>query len=355
MKPLTICPALLLLFACSYPDNSGRIESLKVLESCTLGKCIEGDQQLTDMLDYTKDKSSPTGLNHRVNQLYNSMKQADSASVWLVSELNSLRSGIIRKPHSKVEHLNTPISLEYSSKVELDSDALPSKDRMDRIIEEIEIYRDEICKILIESQLVSSPKEPYYFRIKSVASFSSKEGKTRKLQEALSNSRICEDDMYGVLQIMEILTEKKSTWESMLSSNDNWIDLSMALLSIQQKILKARWMVFTYINMRIGCRAGYNFTRISPIVSGTTNAQPNDTIRFNVYLAAYNEYRDPLSEVQMVQGGTFIKTEKGKSVIEVVVPQSGEIEVKGKLVNTLKNGLKRYHPWSHKIKVVEPK
>lgn len=353
MKFLSICFTSLLLIACSSPVDLGKIESLKVLESSALGSCAQGDEQLGRVKDLLTDKFDSELYLKRVKALNENMVNADSLSISLMNDLNSLRSEIIKQKSSDLDRPNKPCKLEYSKKVKLNTKALPSRKSITRIIKEIEVYRNELCEILVESRKVGLNQEPYEFNTPKLKEFNTDEQKTKSILASLENSRINEEDLNDIISIMECLTKSEDTWEAMLSNKENWVDLSMGILSAQHQILEARRIALRRMWVRIGCCDDFNFSKVSTVVHGATNALPNDTVRFNVYLAAYNEYQDPKVEIVLSGNGRYLGNENGQCLVETVVPVSGKIEVTGKLIRTMKNGVKTYHPWSHTIDVLE--
>lgn len=354
MKTLLISTLSLLLFSCSSPDNKGQIESLKVLQTCTIAEFHHGSEKLNTIEYRVNDRSQPDAkrLITKYEILLNSMKAIDSLSAPLMNKLNSIRGSIVKSKLEKEWNPSQPATIEYTLESEYIKSALPTDDEIGEIITSIEAYRNELCRIIIEKIYFELFGETRVFVAPEIALFKNEKQKIKLIDTQLQRSEIYEDDMNGLKMIMDILTKKDKTWRSMLANDENWIDQSMSLLSIQELILWARTIAFSNLQYRISFCGESTFTKVVPIIIGSSNALPNDTVQFQVFLGGYNEYSEP--EIKMSKGGRFLKNENGKCFIETVVPTSGEIEVNGELLYSLKNGSRRHIPWSHKINVIKP-
>ena len=351
MKLLTICFTSILLFSCSSTDNTGRIESLKVLESYVLDKYSQTAQELFEIYYTYRDKSNPEPFAKKVAFLYEEMAAVDSLDLLINNKLNALRGMIIHQEISYSNESERPNLLEYSSTTRLDDSAVPSEKQVSLIIKDIEAYRDKLCTSVVESYLTDTNTEPYSFSPFKIDNFKNDKQKVKLIRKGLEKSTICEDDMHAITSIMELLTERKSTWEAMLTSDDDWINLSMGILSIQQKIISAECIALRKMNNRISNCASFNISKFTPIVQGSTVALPGDTVTFEVLLAGHDEYADYQANVS--NGARLVRYENGKAIFEAIIPDSGELNLTGGISVLLKNGdYTNPMKWSHSIYVV---
>lgn len=351
MKLLLFCLISILLFSCASPDRTGQIETLKVLQTAVQFEFANGEQRLGTMKDILADKSRPEGMTSRMGNMLSAMENIDSISSYLMQKMNGLRSQVLNQKATNKERPNRPIELEYSPNLTFHKRSLPEEKEIKTIMKEIEKYRNELCRIIVKSNVPRTGKSEKHFSTPKLSKFENEEQKTKSIDYALKKSDMYDEDLYGVRQIMLILSKQNETWQAMLTNNENWVDFSMSILSIQNLILQARTRAFYTIQMRYtNCRE-YYFTEMKPIIVGSSNALPNDTVQFQVYLGAYDEYTE--RDYTVAKGATVKKTDDGKGLIETVVPASGEIEVKGDIIYQLKNGDIRKYPWSHNIRVIK--
>jgi len=354
MKFLLLCLPFLVFLSCSEPDNTGRIEALKALESFARSESFRGSENLYNMEMMCMKVSEPDRSHSKMITLGNHLFQADSLSIELIDRLNKLRKIALGKPTKESERKNVPDEIDYSLTTELSADAFLNEDEVDRLIKDIEKYRDLLCEKVATSQLSSGKtREPYYFQTPKILSFTSEKEKHRLIKEELKKSKINIEDVVTIFHIIDVLTKKKSTWKALLSTEQDWIDYSMSLLIIQQHIMEARWRAFATINSRIAHCATFEFTNIEPVVDGPSIGFVGDTIQFEVFLAAYHRLKE--QEASIENNGKLLKFENGKALFEVVLPESGELELNGALTNLTKSGKRYPRTWSHTIKVIEPK
>lgn len=342
------------MISCSNEEDKGQIESLKVIQHCTLGEYFFGNERMYVLESIVSDKSASDRYHQRINELLSLMKQIDSLSYPLVSEMNLIRLNVVKQESSKVINEakpNFPVFIDYDSDINFSSNGLPSDEDITRIIEEIESYRNELCTVIIESyQGLVDGVSPVFVAPKKVK-FKNDIDKSKLITSALKKSRISIEDQNVVLEVMTLLTKQDDDWRVMITSDQNWIDISMSLLSIQNILLRSRSIAMSWVASKRGCNADYNFTNFSPIVIGTSNAFPNDTVQIQVFSGAYNAYVNP--QVNIFEGGTLIKTQDGKGFIQTVIPETGEIEIRGEIIYINKSGKARATNWSHKIQVLE--
>lgn len=349
MKLLFFCLISLLLFSCSSSDRTGQIESLEVLQNATSSQYAKGQEAYWKIDIYTADKTEPEGSKRFLNSLKDLLDGADSLCDPLMSELNAIRRKIVNQKGAKMRQASRPISLEYSSKFTLNKNVIPNEDDIAEIIKKIEAYRNELCRIVVESYPPRTYGKASKFVKPKLAKFENETQKGKAIDAALKTSTIFPDDIYYVKEIMSILTKQEKVWTAMLTNDENWINLSMSILSVQNLILSARSKAFGKVENRFGSCADFLSTDVLPIIVGSSNALPNDTVRFQVFLAAHNQFLE--QNVLISKGGRFIKLEDGKGIVEVIVPESGEIEITGEIKRPRKSGGYWSTPWSHKINV----
>lgn len=357
MKTLLTSIICLLLISCSSTDNKGQVQSLSVLQYCTLGEFAFGEGKRSRLEAALEDRSSSEAYQGRMNELLSLIQSIDSLSYPLMSELNTLRTNIVEYESSQEnsgerDHKpNYPVSMDYSSNMILTSSALPGKEDVKRIIREIELYRNYLCTIIVETYPNLFDGSDPQFVIPNISTFKNDLEKKKIIELELKKSQIADDDKIVVSTIMNILTKSDDDWEAMIMNYQNWVNYSMSLLSIQNIILQARSEAFSWVIYNMGCVADYNFTNFSPIIIGSSKALPNETVQFEVFSGAYNAYANP--DVNIFNGGRLIKTEFGKAYIETVVPESGDVEIKGEIIYVSKSGERRATKWTHKIQVIK--
>jgi hypothetical protein len=355
MKTILLCVLPLLFLSCSELDNTARIESLKVIESFARSESFRGQEKLLDMELMSLDVTEPDKIQSKVIMLENHMNQADSLSVKLIDHIDKLRKKALGKSVSGSEEKNVPDELDYSPNQTLSRNAFLSEEEAKNLINDIEEYRNLLCEKITTSQLFSElMKEPYYFKTPQISKFNTEEEKHRLIKNELKKSNINQEDLNCIFEIMNILTKKRTTWMALLSNEQDWIDYSMSLLTIQQQILEARWRALKNMSVRISYCATFEFTDVEPVVNAPSLGFSGDTIQFEVFLAAYHRLKE--QEASLENNGEFLKFENGKAHFEVVLPESsGELELNGELTNLTKSGRRIPRSWAHTIQVIESK
>lgn len=359
-------PLLVILFSCKKENDPGKIFALETLQSNTLEIYADGEEKFAMIKEMTEDKTYPKDFRSKIQKFHGHFNEIDSIIGIYISKIEEMKINMfnsfgeelsIKKEASilhydfKLEKKSRPYCFEYSNvKYTGSGDILNSKNK-ETLAKSFKDLRRKICQIIEQSNNVLWNNEHYYFfKDPSINHFENQKDFLQKFEKALQNSNVALDDKEAIAKIYYLLSKTDKQWESILDEHDDWKDDINIIISLENNILQARAMAFSLMRYKIGCCEEYGFTSILPFVYGPSIALAGDTIHLNILMAAYNENKQP--EIQLFSVGQILKIEKGIGHLEVIIPKSKEIELKGNITIRNNSGIPKTQNWSHKVKVL---
>lgn len=364
MKNIHLMYGLFILLAsCTSKNDSGKIYALETMQSNALEQYAYGEQYRMEMKEMMADKSEVEELLSRTNFIYKSFEKIDQMVGEQLSQIRDIKLGMFKSfgENMKVTSENSIVHYDYK----IESPVRPltinlknvkhtgkanilSKSNRKNIVNSIKAYRKTICSLLESSQ--NYQEKRYFFVDPQINDFKNNKDFNKQFDAKTKSSNIAPDDYEAVKQIYRVLTKTDAEWEQIFSEKESWLDELAVLISIESDILRARALAFTTMRYRIS-DCGYNFTNILPIVYGRNAAHVGDTVELQVLMAAFNKYKNP--KIDLLKMGKVTKVEDGIAYVQVIVPKSKHLEVKGRITIKNKSGIPKTLPWEHEIEVID--
>lgn len=354
---------LVLLVSCSSNNDPGQIYALETMQSNALEQYAYGEEYRMEMKEMIADKSEVEVLLSRTNFIYKSFEKIDQLVGEQLSQIRAIKLGMFKAFGENIKVTSENSIVHYDYKIEspvrpliIDlknvkhtgrANVLTEANRK-TLVNSLKAYRKTICRLVVASQ--SHKERCYYFVDPQINQFKDDKDFYKLFDAKTKSSNIGPDDYEAVKQIYRVLTKTDVEWEQIFTEKESWLDELAVLISIESDILRARALAFTTIRYRIS-DCGYNFTNILPVVYGPNAAHAGDTLELKVLMTAFNKNQNP--KIDLLKMGKVTKVEDGIAYLQIVVPQSKHVEVKGRITILNKSGIPKTLPWEHEIEVID--
>ncbi len=359
--PIFVC----VIFSCNtHKVKPEEIFTLEVLQRSNLDYFGLGEDKKSTVVELLNDKSSPALFRSHVRRLYRRFLEADSLTAQFISgieqvkwemfhelgeELSFKKQTSILADDFKTEHSSRPKSYRFRL-VKSNTGTQILEENTPLVKDQLRKLRKNFCGLLQKAWMRESD-EHFSFQDPQINQWSDLSDFDKQFNRGIKKSRLYTDDLAVIREIYFLLTIPDSQIQSLFNEKKSWVDAMNVLMAIENNVLKARELLFTQMLYgRIGCMAGYSFSHILPLVNGANAAIAGDTVQLQLMIAAHDEYQTP--EIAIHDGGRLIGTKNGIGEIEVIVPDSKDIEIKGTITVFTKSGIPKTLPWSHHLRII---
>lgn len=219
-------------------------------------------------------------------------------------------------------------------------------------------FRENITKIFIESSPKPDNAPAYSFNDPKIVAYKDLKELKEQVKAAIEKSNVPVDEKEEVIDMYMKLT-KNETVLSADKQNIHWIGKTFdhapmvaalaALTSIQNEYLNARASVISRIRNRVG-GGEYSFNKVMALAYAPDFVNQNDSVTVEVLMAAFDSDKQPKVTLDGVE---IEDVNDGKGFVHVKAG-AADLELKGEITITKKDGSPKTLPWEKSIKVMKP-
>ncbi len=348
------------LFACETANDPKKLYLVEESQKNILTTFLEGEDLFASMQEEIMVSVDRSTDNLRL--IYGKMYEVDSLSGVVISELEKMKRSMFRSFDGLTSKQLSDLVLEKSYKKSnpntydlrkvtyVGESELFSGENAQNIPFLYKDFRHKLGDLLItlSTSKSSHPLKPFYDS--NISDFKNEQDFSGQFERMVKRNSINSEYVNSLKIIYRKLTKSKQEWSQLLTPSESWIDDFGILLALENEVLTARKIAFEQIKSTVNFCGCYDFSSIEPIVIGPNTAHTGDTIELKMFVAALNQYRNPV--VKLKSKGKVI-VEKGIAKVQVIVPKSDKFKVSGNLKLMSKSGNILNFNWSHQMEVLQ--
>ena len=201
--------------------------------------------------------------------------------------------------------------------------------------------------------------QDFSLEIQSINSYKSLEELDSLIAEMIenSNANLKEDkatlfDLYKHCTKPEMIDIDNDSrhWITASFENKSLVECIATLNSMENDILYARAIALRHWSTKAHI-CGYGFTSILPMVSGPSIVHPGEEIDLTVFMGAFDEYNQPLIEIEEFNGEIFYPGDGTGRVVLTAPSIQTELEISGTISIKNKSGIYKTKEWTKTIMI----